>query len=113
MDFDGSDISVQQADEAVKGGAFLLDVREDFEWVQGHAPDAVHISMSQLGSRVGELPADRTIVCVCHIGGRSAQAADALSRGGWTAVNVAGGMAAWEAAGLPVVDDSGRPGSIG
>jgi len=112
MDIDASDISVQQADEAVKGGAFLLDVREDFEWAHGHAPDAVHISMSQLASRVGELPTDRMIVCVCHIGGRSAMAADALNRGGWTAVNVAGGMDAWARAGLPVVDDDGQPGSI-
>ncbi len=38
---------------------------------------------------------------------------DALNRSGWKAVNVAGGMQAWEAAGLPVVDDAGRPGTIG
>jgi rhodanese-related sulfurtransferase len=109
---DAPEINVHQADEAVKGGAFLLDVREDFEWKQGHAPDAAHISMSELGARVGELPTDRTIVCVCHIGGRSAMAADALNRGGWKAVNVVGGMDAWQRAGLPVVDDDGQPGSI-
>jgi len=109
---DAPELNVHQADEAVKGGAFLLDVREDFEWKQGHAPDAAHISMSELGGRVGELPTDRTIVCVCHIGGRSAMAADALNRGGWKAVNVVGGMDAWQRAGLPVVDDDGQPGSV-
>ena len=106
-------MSVHEADEAVKAGAVLLDVREDFEWEQGHAPGAVHISLSEIGGRVGELPTDRTIVCVCHIGGRSAMAADALNRGGWTAVNVAGGMQAWEASWWPGGDRSGRPGTIG
>lgn len=107
------DMSVHEADQAVKAGAFLLDVREDFEWEQGHAPDAVHISLSEIGGRVDELPTDRTIVCVCHVGGRSAMAADALNRGGWKAVNVTGGMQAWEAARLPVVDSAGQPGTIG
>jgi rhodanese-related sulfurtransferase len=37
---------------------------------------------------------------------------DALNRGGWRAVNVVGGMEAWVAAGLPVVDDDGRPGGV-
>jgi len=37
---------------------------------------------------------------------------DALNRGGWRAVNVAGGMEAWVAAGLPVVNDAGEPGFV-
>lgn len=106
------DVSVHEALEAVQAGAVLLDVREDVEWAHGHAPQAVHIPMSELAQRAGEIPTDVTVVCVCHIGGRSAMAADALNRGGWKAVNVAGGMQAWAVAGLPVVDDAGRPGFI-
>lgn len=113
MHFDTSlDMTVRDADEAVQAGALLLDVREDFEWVRGHAPDALHIPMSELNERAGELPADRLIACVCHIGGRSAAVAEALNRGGWHAVNVAGGMQAWAAAGLPVIDDDGQPGFV-
>jgi rhodanese-related sulfurtransferase len=111
--FDASlDMTARDADEAVRTGALLLDVREDFEWVRGHAPDATHIPMSELNQRAGELPTDRLIACVCHMGGRSSAVAEALNRGGWQAVNVSGGMEAWAAAGLPVVDDSGQAGSI-
>lgn len=97
------ELSPAQASQAVAGGALLLDVREADEWAAGHAPEAVHIPMSALAGRVDELPTDRTIVCVCHVGARSAVVADALNRAGWSAVNLGGGMVAWEAAGLPVV----------
>jgi rhodanese-related sulfurtransferase len=98
-----TEITASAADEQIRAGAFLLDVREDDEWQDGHAPAAVHIPMGELSARSGELPADRTIICVCHIGGRSAVVTDALNRGGWTALNLSGGMNAWQAAGLPIV----------
>ena len=90
----------------------LLDVREQHEWDAGHAPQAVHIPMSELQSRAGELPADRTIVCICHVGGRSTAVTDALNRGGWHALNLVGGMEAWRHEGLPVVRDDGSPGTV-
>ena len=37
-------------------GVFLLDVREDDEWTAGHAPEAVHVRLGDLGARLGELP---------------------------------------------------------
>jgi rhodanese-related sulfurtransferase len=37
---------------------------------------------------------------------------DALNRSGWQAVNLTGGMEAWQAAGLAVVDDLGAAGSV-
>ncbi len=91
--------------ELLAAGALLLDVREDDEWAQGHAPEAVLLPMSQLSARFGELPSDRLIVCVCHVGGRSARVAEALNGAGWQAVNLIGGMEAWQRAGLPVVQD--------
>jgi rhodanese-related sulfurtransferase len=106
------EMSASAASVALEGGAVLLDVREEFEWERGHAPQALHIAMSELGERSEELPTDRTIVCVCHIGGRSAMVVEALNRGGWQAVNVVGGMEAWAAAGLPVVDNAGEPGLV-
>jgi rhodanese-related sulfurtransferase len=105
-------VSPGEAVELVRTGAVLLDVREDHEWVAGHSPDATHLPMSRIAERVAELPRDRTIVCVCHVGGRSAAVAAALSDAGWRALNLTGGMEAWAAAGLPVVDDAGKPGTV-
>ena len=98
-----SDVSVDEAQRLVTEGALLLDVREDDEWDQVHAPTATHVPMTRLRAEVERLPHDRLIACICHVGGRSAVVAGALRDAGYDAVNVAGGMDAWEAAGLPVV----------
>lgn len=96
-------VSVLEAAQLVDGGsAVLLDVREPDEWTTVRAPGALHIPMRQLSTSAQRLPAGRTIACICHIGGRSAVVAEALVGAGYDAVNVAGGMDAWEAAGLPV-----------
>jgi rhodanese-related sulfurtransferase len=97
-----SSVSPREAFDLVDLGATLLDVREGHEWATGHAPQAVHIPMSELAERAGELPADGLIVCVCHVGARSAMVTEALVRGGWQAANLTGGMLAWEEAGLPI-----------
>ena len=76
---------------------FVLDVREPDEVVEWAFPGAINIPLGELGGRTGELPSDRQIVVVCHAGVRSATAADALSRGGWSAVSLAGGAIAWTA----------------
>lgn len=79
----------------------LLDVREAPEWVAGHIEEALHVPMHQLQAELDQLDRDRTIVCVCRSGHRSAAVADALRRAGYDAVNLLGGMHAWAAAGLP------------
>jgi rhodanese-related sulfurtransferase len=94
---------------AVPQGAWLLDVREDDEWAAGHAPDATHIPLGQLGARTGELPSDDEIYVICRSGARSGRATQALNGAGWRAVNVAGGMQDWAAAGRPMTTDSGAP----
>jgi rhodanese-related sulfurtransferase len=107
-----TEVRVDEAAERARAGDFLLDVREQHEWDAGHAPGAVHIPMSELPGRTGELPSDRTIICVCHVGGRSAMVTDALNRAGWQALNLTGGMEAWSGAGLPVVIEDGSAGRI-
>ena len=94
-------------------GAAVLDVREDAEWVAGHIEGARHIPMSQVPARldeVGEL-ADRSdtgeLVVVCRSGGRSARVVAWLTQNGVDAVNLAGGMGAWAAAGRPMVSETG------
>jgi len=91
----------------VPGEAWLLDVREDDEWAAGHAPGATHIPLGQLGARTAELPQDSQIYVICRSGIRSARATQALNGAGWQALNVAGGMQDWAAAGRPMVTDSG------
>ncbi|HKN98256.1 MAG TPA: rhodanese-like domain-containing protein [Pseudonocardiaceae bacterium] len=87
----------------------LLDVREDDEWAAGHAPDAVHIPMSELAGRLDELPQDANLYVICRSGGRSARVTAYLNANGWDAVNVDGGMRSWAAAGRPLVCADGRP----
>jgi len=92
---------------SVPDDAWLLDVREDDEWAAGHAPGARHIPLRELGGRSAEVPQDEVIYVICRTGARSARAAQALAGAGWQAVNVAGGMQDWSAAGRPMVTDSG------
>jgi rhodanese-related sulfurtransferase len=89
------------------GGAFVLDVREDDEWAVGHAPEALHVPLGQLGARSGEVPRDREIYVICRSGSRSAYAAKALGAAGWNAVNVSDGMQGWASAGLPMISETG------
>lgn len=86
-------------------GVYLLDVREPEEWRAGHAPDAVHIPMRELGERAAEIPRERDVYVICRSGARSAQVTIALNNAGWQARNVDGGMQRWAAAGRPMVGD--------
>jgi rhodanese-related sulfurtransferase len=89
----------------------LLDVREPNEFAEVRAPGAVLVPTSTFMTRVDELPADRPLLVVCHLGGRSAAVAGYLIRAGRAdVVNVAGGMDAWERAGLPVRRGAVEPG---
>jgi rhodanese-related sulfurtransferase len=106
------ELAPTEAVEMVESGAILLDVREPDEWLAGHAIPAVHVPLGDLDTNLDRLSLDKPIVCVCRSGGRSARAADALVRAGYDAWNLTGGMKAWAAAGLPVIDDAGAPGSV-
>jgi rhodanese-related sulfurtransferase len=74
---------------------FLLDVRETSEVEEWAYPIGVNIPLAELGDRLDEVPADRTIVVACHSGIRSAAAAKALGDAGWSAENLTGGAVAW------------------
>lgn len=87
--------------------ATVLDVREDNEWQAGHAPQAVHIPMGEVPNRLDELPEGEQLYVVCRGGGRSARVTAYLNGSGWNAVNVAGGMRAWQSAGRDMVADHG------
>jgi len=84
----------------------VLDVREPFEWEEGHIAGALHIPMREVPGRAGELPQDRPIALVCRGGPRSSLVGSLLLARGLTRLtNVWGGMTGWMEAGLPVADD--------
>jgi rhodanese-related sulfurtransferase len=82
----------------------LIDVRETWEYQEGHAKDATNIPLSELRQRAGEVPRDREVLLICHSGQRSMRAAQFLRTQGVAQVaNVMGGTAEWETAGLPMI----------
>ncbi|MEU9763009.1 rhodanese-like domain-containing protein [Streptomyces sp. NPDC047985] len=97
---------------AVPSDGFVLDVREDDEWAAGHVEGALHIPMSGFVGRFGELTEavedGRRVHVMCRVGGRSAQVTQYLVGQGIDAVNVDGGMLAWDGAGRPMVTDNGN-----
>jgi rhodanese-related sulfurtransferase len=84
-------------------GGLLVDVREPHEWRAGRARGARHIPLKQLPASLDELPRTAPIYLICATGNRSRTAAAYLKRAGFDRpVNVRGGTAAWQRAGLPL-----------
>jgi len=84
--------------------ALLLDVREQSEWSDGHIAKARHIPLGKLKDRLSELEKykGKPIIAVCRSGNRSGSACGTLKKAGFENLhNLAGGMQAWEQAGLP------------
>jgi rhodanese-related sulfurtransferase len=82
----------------------VLDVRTEPEWHSRHIGVSVHLPLALLTQRLDELPTDRVLVVYCAEGYRSAIAASLLLRAGFHAVlDLAGGIAAWQASGLETV----------
>ncbi len=88
----------------------LVDVREHPEFTGGRIAGARLLPLAELERRADELDRARSVVCVCRSGKRSAQAAEKLATLGFTHVQqLAGGLMAWEQAGLPFEKDAHAP----
>lgn len=99
-------VSVLIAAEDLAAGELQLvvDVRNPREWSAGHIEGSLNIPLNHLQERVHEIPRDRRIAVQCAGGYRSSIAASILQQYGITnQIEIAGGLAAWEAAGLPLV----------
>src|SRR5580698_7300497 len=82
----------------------LLDIRSPREWATKHIAGSINIPLNHLQERIAEIPRDRGIAVHCAGGYRSSIAASILHQYGIThLIEMAGGLAAWEAAKLPVV----------
>ncbi|MFC1974805.1 rhodanese-like domain-containing protein [Chloroflexota bacterium] len=81
----------------------LIDVREDWEYAEGHIPGAVLIPLGQIPDRLDEIPQDKTVIAVCRSGNRSNQATNLLRQQGFDNIhNMQGGMIAWSQAGYEI-----------
>jgi len=96
------EVSCDQLETAIAENAFVLDVREDWEFEAGHAPTAHHIPLNSVPERLEELPKEQQIFIICKSGGRSMRAADYLLAQGFDVVSVAGGTDGWVEAGKEV-----------
>ena len=88
--------------EKLDAGAQLVDVREPGEWDEHRITGSVLIPLDSLTTRAGEIETGREVVFVCSSGVRSQMAADAFRASGYETYNLAGGLKAWFAAGLPI-----------
>lgn len=88
-----------------RGKTTIVDVRSAEEFAGGRLPDAVNIPAAELAKRAGELEKskNKTVIVVCQKGTRAFGAAKILEKAGFTDVVVLdGGVAAWQAASLPI-----------
>ncbi len=85
----------------------LLDIRNPHEWATRHIKSSVNIPLNHLQERIAEIPRDRRIAVHCAGGYRSSIAASILHQHGMThLIEMAGGLAAWDAAQLPVISQA-------
>jgi rhodanese-related sulfurtransferase len=95
-------IDVKEADQMMKDGAAVIDVREPHEYNAGHVPGAKLIPVNSVYARREELPRDKDLIFVCAVGQRSALAAEMAAAAGLNRLfNLDGGTDAWIKAGMP------------
>jgi rhodanese-related sulfurtransferase len=100
-------ISVDQAYQKYKQGAFFLDVRAQAEWDQAHIANSTLIPLDDLPGHFSDLPKDRDIVVVCLTGHRALEGVTLLRNAGFSrATCLTGGLTAWKAAGYPLEDSN-------
>ena len=101
---DNVDLDPERARALIDGGEVqLVDVREPYEWEAGRIPgDVRHVPLGELTGQAATIDRDTPVVFSCRSGARSLMAAQAFRASGYDAYSMAGGLVAWDAAGLPV-----------
>ena len=104
------DLTPQEAAERLRTDreVQLIDVREPDEHVAGRIAGDRLISLGQLTAEADSIDRARPVIFYCRSGSRSAMAAEAFAGAGYDAHNLAGGLLAWDAAGLPLDPVDGR-----
>ncbi len=86
------DMPVAPWEQVANAEALVVDVREAEEFAAGHLEGAVHLPLSQLRRRYGELPRDREIWLYCEVGQRAYYATRFLAQQGYRVRNLSGGF---------------------
>jgi phage shock protein E len=98
-------ITAAELHERRESGAapVVIDVRTAAEYAAGHIPGAVNIPFDQVAQRIAEVEAPHGVALYCMVGPRARRGESALLAAGYESVfHLEGGLAAWQAAGLPV-----------
>ncbi|MHA6252720.1 rhodanese-like domain-containing protein [Oceanobacillus sp. CAU 1775] len=74
----------------------IIDVRENDEVAAGKIPEAIHIPLGELQTRLDELDKTSKYIIVCRSGNRSGLATQFLTSHGYNASNMVGGMLEWK-----------------
>lgn len=100
----GPALSTLQATQLINSkNAQIVDVRSADDFAKGSLPNAKNLPTAAIKDRAGELKKDKPVIVVCNTGGSAGSAAAQLRASGFAEVFVlAGGLAAWREAGLPV-----------
>jgi len=82
---------------------FLFDVREEWEYENGHIPGILLIPMETVPTRLSDIPQDKHVIVTCRSGNRSGQVAEFLRMQGYANVhNMLGGILDWNKAGYEI-----------
>jgi hydroxyacylglutathione hydrolase len=96
-------LSVDEFHDRITGGDMtVVDVREDWEWDEGHVNGAMHVYVGNIREKLQEVPRDRPVACICASGRRSSITASILQAEGYDVSNVQGGMNAWNSRKFPL-----------
>ena len=95
-------ISAEAAYEQQRNGVLMVDVRDEQEFMQGHARGARHIPLHELPHRLTELPVDQPVMLMSDQNARARAAAELLAATGLVASTVEGGIREWRAKGHPI-----------
>ena len=100
----GPALSTLQATQLINSrNAVVVDVRTPEEFAKGSLPGARNVPVDKVGERMRDIKKDKPLIVVCATGNRSGRAAAQLRASGYGEVYVlAGGLAAWREAGLPI-----------
>jgi rhodanese-related sulfurtransferase len=99
------EITVSDLALELETNAWVLDVREDDEFADGHVPNVHHIPLGQLPDKFHLIPKEEKIFVICRSGARSQSGADYLISQGYDAISVAGGTMGWISSGRDVSFD--------
>jgi len=81
---------------------FILDVRPDFMYKNGHIPGSVNVPLPTLVDNLNQIPKDKTVAVVCSLDTNSAFAVSVLQMLGYEAWIVEGGVPGWVKTGSPL-----------